>query len=331
MGNAGKSANQDTVFCFDAATGRELWRHAYSEKLDPHYYEGGPSATPTVDGDRVYTLSKTGLLTCLDFANGRLVWSKRVPEEVARHSGKPAKTPTWGFAGSVLALEDRLIVNVGTFGTALDKQGVVLWCSGTEAAGYSSFVPYRAQGAFALAVLGNDTVAALNPADGGVLWTYPWKTPNDVNAADPIVNADLVFVSSGYNRGAATLRVQGARVSPLWESKVMRNHFSSSILLGGHLYGVDEDELKCLEFETGKVTWSERSIGKGSLAGADGKLIVLSEKGELLVAPADPAAFKPLARAQILGGKCWTTPVLANGSIYARNAAGDMVCVDVSR
>ena len=110
----------------------------------------------------------------------------------------------------------------------------------------------------------------------------------------------------------------------------MRNHFNSCVLWQGHLYGVDEKELRCVVFDTGEVKWSEKSVGKGSLMMADGKLIVLSEKGELMVAEASPAAFKPISRAQVLGGKCWSTPVLANGKIYCRNAAGDVVGVDVS-
>ena len=331
LGNAGRGANQDSVFCFDAATGKEIWRHTYSEKLDPKYYEGGTSATPTVDGDRVYTLSKSGQLHCLNTSDGKVVWSKALPEAVREKAGKPAEQPTWGFAGSVLALGDRIYVNVGTFGTALDQQGQVVWCTGPEPAGYSSFVPFEIQGKEALAVFGEAAVAAVDPATGKTLWSYPWKTPNDVNAADPIISGDLVFISSGYNRGAAVLRIQDSQAAPLWENKAMRNHFNSCVLIDRHLYGVDENELKCLELETGRVKWTERSVGKGSLMAADGRLIVLSDKGELLVAPADPAGFKPVARAQILGGKCWSAPVLANGRIHARNAAGDVVCLDVSR
>ena len=109
----------------------------------------------------------------------------------------------------------------------------------------------------------------------------------------------------------------------------MRNHMNSCVLWQGHLYGLDEGQLRCLDFETGAVKWTEKSTGKGSLMLADGKLIVLGEKGGLMVAPASPDGFKPVARAQVLGGKCWTAPVLANGKIYCRNAAGDVVCVDV--
>jgi len=116
----------------------------------------------------------------------------------------------------------------------------------------------------------------------------------------------------------------------IWNTKNMRNHFASSVLWQGHLYGVDENQLRCLVFDTGEVKWTDKVSGKGSLILADGKLIVLSERGELLVANASPEGFKPIARAQVIGGKCWTAPTLANGKIYCRTGPGDVVCVDVS-
>ena len=110
----------------------------------------------------------------------------------------------------------------------------------------------------------------------------------------------------------------------------MRNHMNSCVLIDGYLYGFDEEEFHCLDAKTGALKWTRRGLGKGALSAADGKLIVQSEKGELLIAPASPAGFEPVARGQVFGGKSWTTPVLANGRIYCRNAKGDVVCLDVS-
>ncbi len=321
----GNAKDTDTVFCFDANTGAEVWKHAYPAKLDPKYYEGGPSATPTVDGDRVFTLSKRGVIHCLDAAKGTLIWSKNLMEELK------AKMPTWGFASSVLIEGDLAIVNVGAAGAALDKKtGKVVWSSGEDEAGYSTAVPFAvgAQRAVALAI--KQDVIGVAVKDGKELWRFPWKTDYDVNAADPILVGSKVFISSGYNHGGGVFDVGVQPASKVWENKNMRNHFNSCVLWQGHLYGVDEKELRCLVFDTGEVKWSEKSVGKGSLMLADGKLIVLSEKGELMVAEVSTAAFKPISRAQVLGGKCWTTPVLANGKIYCRNAAGDVVAVDVS-
>jgi outer membrane protein assembly factor BamB len=115
----------------------------------------------------------------------------------------------------------------------------------------------------------------------------------------------------------------------IWENKNMRNHMASSILWKGHLYGIDENQLRCVVFDTGEVKWTDKVSGKGALMMADGKLIVLSENGELLVADATPTGFKPISRVQLFGKICWAAPVLANGKIYARNGGGDMVCLDV--
>lgn len=321
----GNTKDTDNIFCFDANSGAEVWKYSYAAKLDPKYYEGGTSATPTVDGDRVYTFSKRGVVHCLDAAKGTVVWTKNLAEEVK------AKMPTWGFAGSVFIEGDLAILNVGTAGAALDKKtGKVVWSSGEAESGYSTPVPFDAGGERAVLLAIKQSVVALRVKDGKELWSYPWKTEYDVNAADPVVAGTKVFVSSGYNHGGALLDVSSGQPKLVWENKNMRNQFNSSVLWQGHLYGVDENQLRCLVFDTGEVKWTEKSVGKGSLMLADGKLIVLSDKGELLLAEAAPAGFKPLARAQVLGGKCWTTPVLANGKIYCRNAAGDVVCVNVS-
>jgi outer membrane protein assembly factor BamB len=117
----------------------------------------------------------------------------------------------------------------------------------------------------------------------------------------------------------------------VWENKAMRSQISGPIMIGDFVYGIDENQLRCVEFKTGKETWTDKSIGKGSLTASDGKLIVLSEKGKLLVAPVDPQAFKPIVEAQVQSGKCWTRPVLANGRIFLRNTAGSVICLDVKK
>jgi len=334
----GHANNMDTVFCFDERTGAPVWKFSYATKLDPKYYEGGPSATPTVDlatgnetdGERVYTFSKRGLLLCLDAAKGGVIWSNNVMESLK------AEMPNWGFASSVLIEGDLCLVNAGSAGTAFDKKtGKIVWRSRTDGAGYSTPVPFDAGGERAVALCLKQDVAAARMKDGQELWRYPWKTDWNVNAADPIISGGRIFVSSGYDHGGVLLEVSGGQPKAVWENKNMRNMFNSCVLLNGFLYGFDGDAgkatttLKCLELTSGEVKWAEKT-GVGGLMAADGKLIVLTEKGELMVVEATPEKFKALSRAQVLGGKCWTTPVLANGRIFCRNAKGDLVCLDVS-
>ncbi len=325
----GHADGKDTVFAFDAVSGEAAWQHAYEADLGDKYYEGGTSATPAVEGGRVYHLSRWGDVFCFDAADGRVVWSKNVQKETE------ATIPDWGFAGAPYPHGDLLLLNVGQSGMALNKAtGKTVWHSGNEtAAGYSTPFPLQGyDGVFVLAAA--DTYNAVKATDGALLWSLPWKTRYGVNAADPVQNGGQLFVSSGYNRGAALLNLGDGEPEVVWENKNLKNQFNSSILLDGHLYGIDDDEnkrasLRCIELAAGDLKWEEKSIGFGALIAANGKLIIITEKGELVIAKASAAGFEEISRAQVLGGRCWTAPVLANGLLYVRNSSGHLKCLDL--
>lgn len=328
----GHDDGKDRVFCLDAETGRVLWSHAYPSDLDPtNNFEGGPTATPAVDGDRVYTLSRWGDVFAFEAARGKVVWSKNVQKETG------APVPSWGFSGSPLVLDDLLVLNLGAAGAALDKAtGRLLWKSAAEEAGYSTPFPLK-RGEERLVLLGSGTAyLAVDPRTGREAWSVRWLTEYGVNAADPVADGDRLFLSSGYGKGAALLKLGAGGPEVVWQNKSMRNQMNPSVLLDGHLYGVDGNttdraKLKCLELATGQEKWAETGIGNGSVAVAGGRLIVLSDRGELMVAPATPDGFAPTARARVLEGKCWTVPVLAHGRIYCRSARGDVACVDARK
>jgi outer membrane protein assembly factor BamB len=284
-------------------------------------------STPTIDGDKVYTLSKMGDLFCLEAATGKVVWSKQLNKDMG------FELPTWHFASSALIIGDRLFLNIGSAGLALNKNtGDLIWSNGKGKCGYATPVAYTIGGQKGLALFGEVTLFGVSQTDGKKQWEFPWKTRYEVNAADPIVVDNKVFISSGYNRGCALIEISGGAVNKLWENKSMRNHMNCCVLSDGFLYGFDDGSLACLKFADGSEQWSERSLGKGALMmSADGRLICMSDKGELVIVKTDPQQFTAIARAQILPkARCWTTPTLANGRIYARNAPGDFVCVDVS-
>jgi outer membrane protein assembly factor BamB len=275
-------------------------------------------------------LSRKGDLFCLDAAKGSVIWTKNV------HTDFGAEIPTWGFAGSPLVEGDLLILDVGSAGLGLNKKtGEVVWHSGTSVPGYSSPLIFNRNGERLVAISASATVEAFKPADGKSVWSFPWQTMYDMNAADPVISDGKMFISSGYDHGCALVDISQDKPTVIWQSKNLRTHINSAILWQGYLYGVDDVsnskyELKCLDWKTGEVKWAEPKFGKGSLIIADGKIIGLGDKGELMVAEASPSGFKPISHAQVLGGKCWTMPVLANGRIYCRNAKGDLICLDVS-
>ena len=321
----GNTANTDTAFCLDAQTGGIVWKQSYPCPLDANNFEGGPCATPTVADGRVYTFSRKSDLFCLDAAKGTVIWSKNLNRELG------LEIPTWGCASSALVEGDLVVLNMGSAGVALDrKSGKVVWVSAKSPGAYATPVPLAIGGDRCLAILTRQSLVAVKAASGQEVWSYPWKTEYDVNAADPIVADEKIFISSGYNHGATLLKLGGPKPEKVWENKNMRNHYDSCVLWQGYIYGPDDNGLRCLAFDTGDLKWTDGGFGKGALMVADGKLVALSEKGELIIAEPTPAVFKPISRAKILTGKCWTTPVLSNGHIYCRNATGAVVCLDVS-
>ncbi|MEJ2701713.1 MAG: PQQ-binding-like beta-propeller repeat protein [Sedimentisphaerales bacterium] len=327
----GNVDDHDIVYCLDANTGKEIWKTSYPCPLFNKNHEGGPCATPTVEGDAVYTLSKNGDAIRFNAATGNIIWHTKLVKDLG------FKLPTWFLSSSALLVNDVVILNVGSYGVGLNKaNGSVVWQNGKGVPGYASGVPWMLDGQKCVAMAVSVEVAGLNPATGKLMWKFPWKTSYAINAADTIVSDDTVFISSGYNRGCGLYKINGSSVTEVWQNKNMRNHINCSVLWQGHIYGFDGQvggggKLACIDFKTGQKVWSQGGLGTGSLMIADGKLIILGESGKLAIAEASPEGYKELASAQILKGKCWTVPVLANGKIYARNAAGHLVCVDVSQ
>ncbi|HZL36135.1 MAG TPA: PQQ-binding-like beta-propeller repeat protein [Tepidisphaeraceae bacterium] len=326
---AGNTDNTDTIFCLDSNTGKVIWKHSYPSDLGAKFFDGGTTATPTLDNKRLYVIGRWGDLFSFDAASGKVIWQENI------HTETKIRVPGWGFSGSPLVMGDLLVLNVGEAGVAVNKRtGRIIWKSASKDAGYSTPVPMSADGK-SLVVLSNAlAILAVDLQTGKQVWKMRWVTQYGANAADPIVNGDRVLISSAYGKGAALLQSAEGEPKILWKSKVLRSHLNPGVPLGEFVYGFDGDKrndasLKCIEFATGKEKWSAKESGVGSLIIADGKLIVLNENGELVIAPASPDGFKPIAHAQILGGTCWTSPVLSGGRIFCRNSRGDVVCLNV--
>ena len=330
MANLGQKSDESThydiVYCLDAVTGDKIWGRTYKCGLNfKSNTPAGPFATPTVDGNEVYTFSRKGDVFCLNAATGAVIWHRDLKEELG------LKPPfQGGFSGSPLILENMVILNAGDAGTALDKRtGKVIWQSDAGEAAQATPVPYTSGSRQCVAIFSGYGLIAVDAADGQRLWSYPWDTKYKTNVADPIIADNKAFISAWYQMGCTLLDISSNKPEVVWKNRQMQNHYNSCVLWKGCLYGFDIATLKCMDFATGRVKWSVAGLGRGGLIIAGGKLIVLSEKGELLIADAAPTGFNPVLRTKIIENRCYAGPVLVNGRIYARNDKGNFVCVSI--
>ena len=328
----GHERGQDVIRCLDAANGREIWRFSREASLDPNLFEGGPRSTPTLAGDRLYAVGHEGALVCLDSGTGGVIWQKHLVRDLG------GRKPEWGYAGAPLVYGELLILDVGGNGAstvALDRRtGAVVWSSGSDRAGYSAPVVFPLGGGLTLLVFKAEGLVGYDPADGREHWRFPWKTPYQIHAATPLpVGEDRVLISSGYNAGAAALSVQGSEVRLLWTNKNLRAHINSPVFLNGAIFGIDGNtgggNLVCLDPQTGERRWEEKSVKGGALVAVGGKLVIVSEKGELIVAEADARGFRALARQLVLSRRTWAQPTLSDGRLFLRDNLGSLVCLDL--
>ncbi|MEX2579387.1 MAG: PQQ-binding-like beta-propeller repeat protein [Verrucomicrobiales bacterium] len=324
---------QDTLFCLDEKNGTVKWKFTYDQPIGDLYFQGGTTGTPTIDGGRVYHVAREGEVFCLDFDDGKVVWKKHLQDDFGYSK------PTWGFTGAPLVLGSTLYINAGLSGVALNKNnGGVVWKSEDEEAGYSSPLPLEKGGDQYLIFSSKRFYTCVEQETGEAVWQHRWMTRYGVNAADPVLSGDYIFISSGYGKGAALLEWKGeGKPRKVWQTREMKTQMNAAVLIDGHLYGVDGNEnqdgtgLKCLELTSGKTKWLETAVGHGTVVGVQGRLLVLTEEGELQVAPATPSGYEPAFSQQVLEPRVWTVPVFANGTVYCRNASGSLVAVAMSK
>lgn len=314
----------DTVFAFDAASGKSLWTHSYGSELWSQSHGGGTLSTPTADGEVVYTSEREGELLCLKAADGTVVWRHQVVKDFG------VSTPTWGFATSPFVLGEQLILNYGQV-LALDKHdGHLLWRTERNYGhAYSTPVEMDHGDTRALVVFDGSGLGLVAEADGHELAFAPWDVVDKVKSMTPVALGTRVFLSA-YPWGATVIELGGETPKMVWASKVMSNQMAGCVPWQGNLYGFDIQVLKCIDGD-GKELWRERGIGAGALSIADGRLLIVSGEGDMIVAEASPAGFKQLSRRPVLdvaGAPFWTIPVLADGRIYVRSHAGELVALD---
>ncbi len=339
----GNENDEDRVTCLEAATGRVLWTYRYPSRAlgiaKPD--EAGPRVTPLAHGGAVYTLSRHGLLLCLEETDGRLRWWL----DVAREIGEPP--PYWGFSGSPLVWGDLLIWPVGAHGLALRAAtGEMVWKSDPRPSEVWKNVPVGVSGYISPQIVeraGRQRVGLasenrwwlVDPATGKPEWSTPWEVPYGVTAAQPAMTGQGVLLSGGYGYGLRLVELDGEG-EPRWHTKNLRSHFAPLAVVAGFVYGIDGNqqdgarcELRCLRLDTGEARWARERFGFANLTLAEGRLLILTARGELVLVQPDPERYRELGRVQVLGGESWTAPQVHGPAVYVRNKQGTLARVNL--
>jgi len=344
-----QGAPQETVVALDAGTGRELWNFPigiakYDGGGDAGTKENkggdGPRSTPTVDGGKVYAISADLAVVCLDAAKGTRLWARSLMKE---HAGVNIR---WKNAASPLIDGDLLFMAGGGPGQALlalnKNTGATVWKTQNDLMTHSTPTIGSVLGTRQVIYFTQEGLVSVAPANGAVLWRY--KFPFNISTAiSPVIcGNDLVYCSAGYGVGAGAVKITksgntftATEVYRVTGDKALANHWSTPVYKDGFLFGMFQFKeygagpVKCVEAATGKIMWEQPGFGPGNVTLADGKLLALSDAGELVVIATNPKAYTELSRAKILDGKCWSTPVFSGGRVYARSTK-EGVCLDVS-
>jgi outer membrane protein assembly factor BamB len=315
----GLRGDREFIVAFDLATGKEAWATPHGSAFRNDRGDG-PRGTPTIDGDRLYALGGNGDLSSLDARTGKLVWSKNVLHEFG------GSNITWGISESPLVLGNKVLVNAGAPGAsmvALNKtDGSVIWKSQSDEPGYSSAIPVDINGGTQVVFFTAKRAVGLDVRDGRLLWEYEHPANNVANVATPIARANRIFISSDYGTGGGVVEIKpDNKAQEIYFTKDMKNHHSSSVLVGDYLYGFSSSILTAMKFDTGEIAWRDRSVGKGSLVYADGNLYCLSENGVVGLVEATPTGYREKGRFRIQQGSLptWAHPVVAGGRLYLRD------------
>jgi len=335
----------EAVVCFDVNTGREHWSHLDTARFEEIVAGAGPRATPTFHNGKLYALGGRGTLNCLDAATGKPFWSRDILKDAGRE-----KPPEWGIASSPLIVQGLAIVFAGADPPNKDnpkpvksvlaydaESGDLKWFGGKGIHSYSSPQLATIAGALQVVIEDDHGLEAFDPASGQPLWNYEWLIKDMFRVCQPVVfDGQRVLVCTGMGGGTrqVTIAKEGEqwRATEDWASKDLEPYFNDFVLLGGYLYGFDGPIFTCLDLSTGKKQWKKGRYGHGQvlLVGDAGLALIISDKGELVLAELTPKTLTERGRIQALKGKTWNHPVLtASGKLLVRNGE-EMACYDLS-
>jgi outer membrane protein assembly factor BamB len=345
----------ERVLCFEAVTGKPIWRHEYDCEYQKVQYTAGPRASVSIDRDMVYSLGTMGHLFCLKAADGQEAWHKDLKADY------DVAMPIWGIASSPLVQGDLVIVQVGgrpgACLIAFDKRtGKERWRALDDRASYSSPIVVDQAGRRVLVCWTGDRVVGLDPQTGQVYWQYAFKPKQMViNTATPVAHGNYLFFSGFYD-GSLLLRMDpnAMKVDKVWQrcgqneqiTDALHCLISTPVMLGEFIYGVDSyGQLRCLSLQTGDRIWEDlQCVPKARWANIHlvqhgQQTWMFNERGELIIAELSPQGCRQISRTQVIeptteqldqrGGVCWSHPAFADRCIFARNDK-ELVCAELS-
>ncbi len=316
----------EAVVCYDRATGAERWAFAYPARFTTleNLGGGGPRTTPLVVGGDVVTLGAVGDLVGVDGRTGRKQWAVNILADAG------AVAPQWALSGSPLAVGDLVVVNPGgdqgRAVAAYDRRtGARAWAAGSHPAAYASPLLATLSGVRQVVVFDADGLGGHDATTGAELWRFPWKTDMAMNSAQPVaMGPDRLFVSSEKSQGGAVVAVTKTgsewSAAEVWKSRALSARFASPVFAAGHLFGLADGRMVCVDAATGKRVWADGSYGNGQILAAGDRLAVTCENGDVAVVAADPSGHRELGRTKkVFDTRTWNVPALAGGGLFARN------------
>jgi outer membrane protein assembly factor BamB len=309
----------EVVACYSATNGEPIWIHRDTARFYESNGGAGPRATPTLSGERVYTLGATGILNALNASDGSVVWSRNAASDTK------TKTPGWGYSGSPLVIDNLVVAAAGGTLAAYDiATGEPRWLGPKADCCYSS--PHRVTlgGVTQIVLMNGPGVVGVAPSDGKVLWQYSLPTGGRIVQPALTAEGDLLLAQgegADLYRVAVAQRDGGWTVEERWTSDGLKPYFSDFVVHRGHAYGFDNGKIACIDLKDGAHKWDGGSYGSGQLVllPEQDVLLLVSEQGELALVGATPERFVELARFPAIKGKTWNHPVLAGDMLLVRN------------
>ncbi|MYI93892.1 PQQ-binding-like beta-propeller repeat protein [Candidatus Poribacteria bacterium] len=310
----------EKVVCYDFYTGQEKWTH----KDLARYYTSlgglGPRATPTVDGDRVYTVGGTGILNCLDFETGKQIWSTNIFDE------NRAEAPPWGVSVSPLIYDELVIVSAGGAVAYYKDSGEIAWTGHRVQSAYSSPVLLTLAGTPQVVLFDNRLITSHDPNTGHLLWKQSWPAGVECVTQPTPLPGDRLLVSTAYGIGTKLFQITKGNLSTelnvklVWKTIRLKAKFTTIIYYKDYLYALDDGIFTCINPTDGSRQWKKGRYGHGQTLLISDILLVLTESGKVVLLEPNPEEHIELGQFQVLTGRTWNTPAIAGNYLLVRNS-----------